>query len=278
MISMVATLQQSGDLKPGSSGRRRSFVAILLVVILFAFFAFLLRSYVGLKVQNDSKLHTLEHLLTDMQSLRPGISSYDEAMGLAKRYDARQPTEFTPCTRDQCTLEMHVTWTGSNRVVAILLGNRILSRLGIHFWEARGWVVIEKSIVTSYGAQIAVEDPEAGHLWHEATWTLFQEIPKIDEAQEKQFLRNFDPTRDKSPDFLVNWTNSRYADRVESLDARVSIRATDEQRHAAEDFNLKCLTQKGDCSNVCGLLPGAARYYNQGLSAAEFSFRHPRCD
>ncbi|HEY6251485.1 MAG TPA: hypothetical protein VI685_16120 [Candidatus Angelobacter sp.] len=175
-------------------------------------------------------------------------------------------------------LEMHITWIDANTALTTVLGHRLLSQFGIHVWEARGWIVIEKSTVTSYGAQIAVEDPEAGQLWHEATWTLFEEIPRVDEAQEKQFLRNFDPTRDRSPDFLVNWTNFPHADRLESLDARISIRATDDQRHAGEDFNLKCLSKKGDCASVCDLLPGAARYYNDGLGAEGLTLPHPRCE
>lgn len=274
----MAVLPQAGSLEPRASKRRRRFATILFALILLVLSVSLLRSYAGLKAQTASKLHRFQAMLMDIQSLRPGVSSFDEAMHIAKRNSARQPTEFAPCTRDQCTLEMNTTWSDAKGVLASLLGDRLLSQLGIHVWQARGWIVIEHSVVTSYGAQIAVEDPEAEHLWHEATWTLFQEIPRVDEAQQKQFLRNFDSTRDQSPDFLVNWTNSRHADRLESLDARISIRATDEQRHAAEDFNLKCLTKRGDCSSVCQLLPGAARYYNNGLGAEEPTFPHPRCE
>lgn len=273
---MVTTPQQSGKLKPRSSLGRRVRAAVLSAAILFALFAVLQRSYAGLKAQAASRLQRLQSMLMDIRSLRPGVSSFDEALKIAHENKGRPLLAFGPCTSDQCTLEMNAS--SAESALAVLLGGRLLGQLGMHAWQARGWIAIEKHIVTSYGAQIAVQDPEHTDLWHEATWTLFQEIPQVDEAQEEQFLRNFDPTHDRSRDFLVNWTNSRYADRVELLDARVSVRATDSQRHAAEDFNLKCLIAKGDCSSACDLLPGAARYYNESLGVDQSTLPHPNCN
>ena len=274
---MSDTLQQSEKCRPPWSTRHRVLTAILCAAILFTLGTLFLRSYFALKAQTASRLHKLEGMLVDLKNLSPRISSFEDAMRIGQRNNMNESTKLKPCTRDQCMLEIHISWSDDRGLATTLLGHHLLSQLGIHVWEAWGWIVIEKNIVTSVGAQIAVEDPESRHRWHEATWTLFQEIPRVDEGEEKQFLRNFDPSHDASPDFLVNWTNFPYADRLESLDARLSVRATQGQRHAAEDFNLKCLTSKGDCSNVCDLLPGAARLYNERLRAGGWLSQGPQC-
>jgi hypothetical protein len=223
-----------------------------------------------LRILIISKVHKFEHILQEVEGLKPGVSSFGQAMQIANRYGADRTAGDLPCSPEKCWLEMHVSWFDPSAPPTTHLGDSLLGHLGIHFWAATSWIEIEGNVVTSYGAQIATEGSKSDHLWHEATWTLFQTIPPVDESQEKQFLRNFHLSRDKSPEFFVNWTDFNG---IEDLNARISIRATKEQRHAAQDFNLKCLSRFGDCSNVCSLLPGAARDYNEKWSAAGVSLR-----
>lgn len=241
-------------------------------------FPFLVAFYLGLWVLIESKVYRLRHLLADLKALQPGVSSFDDAARIGKKYGADKPTKEAPCTREKCSLAMSITWCNPQWIPTNYIDNRFLNRLGIHFWTAEGWIEVNKNRVTSLGASIAVEKPYPQHLWHEATWEMHQQIPPVNPSDEKEFRKNFDPKYDRSPEFLVNWTGSHIADREEWLYARTSGRATDEQRHAAEDFNLKCLTRWGACWSVCDILPGAARYYNQGLSTVDLFFPHPRCD
>lgn len=168
---------------------------------------------------------------------------------------------------------MKITWFDRAEPPVDGRDNGWLGWLGIHFWSAWSSIEINKGVVTSCGAEVVIEGSDSRHLRHEASWSLFQTIPKVDESQEKQFLRNFNPNRDPSPELLIDWTDFN---RVESLDARISIRASNQQVRIAEGFNLKCLTKFGDCSSARDLLPEAARYYNAHLSSSPLTFSQPK--
>jgi hypothetical protein len=235
--------------------------------------AVLLVSYVGLRIFIIYKVHKLEHMLRDFGSLKPGVSSFDDAIRIGKKYGADQPTQWEPCTHEKCMVSIAITWCNPERIPTNHLDNFFSRWLGIHFWTGDGWIEVEQGIVMSYGASVGIEGPDPEHRWHEATWETSQEIPPVDPSEEKEFRKNYDPKYDRSRELLVDWTESPHGNRIEWLYARTSVRATDEQRHAAQDFDLKCLTRFGDCSNVCSLLPGAAQYYKEKLSAAGLSFR-----
>ena len=254
--------------------RRRRRVSKILLLIL----AVVLASYAGLWVFIESKVFKVRHMLMDLETLKPYGSSFDDAVRIGRKYGADKPTAEAPCTREKCSLALRITWCDPQWIPTTHIYNRLFNRFGIHFWTAVGWIDVQQNQVTSYGASIAVEGPDPQHLWHEASWETFQEIPPVNPSDQKEFRRNFDPKYDRSPEFLVNWTNSHIADREEWLYARTSIRSTDAQRRAAQDFNLKCLTKWGNCSSVCELLPGATRYYVRGLGGGELPFPHPRCD
>ena len=251
---------------PGKHQRMLIRIFSILVTVLLA-------SYVGLRIFMISKVHKLEHLLQEMEGLKPGISSFDDAMRIGKKYGADPPTLWEPCTREKCTVSIGISWYNPHGIPANHIDNYLFNRLGVHFWTADGWIEVEQNRVTLYGASVGVEGSDPEHRWHEATWETSQEIPPVNPSEEKEFRKNYDPKYDRSPEFLVDWTDSPHGGRTEWLYARTSTRATNEQRHAAQDFDLKCLSRFGDCSNVCGLLPGAARYYSEKLSAAGLSFR-----
>ena len=232
--------------------------------ILAVILCVLLGSYVGLKAFIVHRVHKLEHMLSDVESLKPGVSSSDEATRIAEKYAAK-PSSQGPCSPQNCRLEMHVSWFDPSGAPVSHEDNWVLNRLGIHFWSAGSWIEVHNNVVTSCGAEVGIEGTDSDHIRHEASWSLFPYIPKVDESQEKQFLRNFNPDRDPSPELLVDWTDFN---RVENLDARISMRATDRQVRIAEGFNLKCLTTIGDCSSARDLLPEAARYYTAHLSSA----------
>jgi hypothetical protein len=246
--------------------------------VLLLLLAFIAASFVGVKILIMVKVRKLHHMLVELQSLKPGISSFDDAIRIGKEYGADKPAEWAPCTREKCTVAMGVTWCNPGWIPTNHIDNRLFNRLGIHFWTADGWIEVEQNRVILYGASVGVEGPDLEHRWHEATWETSREIPLVNPSDEKEFRKNYDPKHDRSPEFLVDWTDSPHGDRAEWLYAHTSTRATDAQHHAAQDFDLKCLTRFGDCSSVCDLLPGAARYYNDGLSTAELSFPHPHCD
>ena len=246
--------------------------------ILLLLLVLLLASFAGFKIFISSKMQKLEHMLADVQNLKPGISSKDEAMHIAAKYAAQKSNKRLPCSEDKCTLEMHVTWCDPDMSGTNALDDWIWSHLGIHCWEAWSWIIVENKVVTATGAEIDVEGSGPQPRWHEANWSLDEQIPTVDEQEEKQFLHNFDPRRDESPNFLVDWAGPGHTNRMEILYARISTHSTAEQRHAAQDFNLKCLTKWGDCSSVCELLPEATRYYNRGLGVDELPSPHPRCN
>src|SRR5215472_17872363 len=87
VIVMVATLRQLVNPKP-DSGRRRMLVAILYAAILFTLVTLFLRSYAGLKAQTASRRQKLEHMLMDIKTLSPGVSSFDDAMRIGGRNNA----------------------------------------------------------------------------------------------------------------------------------------------------------------------------------------------
>src|SRR5215471_1389176 len=172
--------------------------------ILLLLLVLLLASFAGLKIFISSKIQKSEHMLADVQNLKPGISSRGEAMRIAAKY-AGQPSKRLPCSEDKCTLEMHVTWCDPDMSGTNALDDWIWSHLGIHCWEAWSWIIVENKVVTATGAEIDVEGSGPQPRWHEANWSLDEQIPAVDEQEEKQFLHNFDPRRDESPNFLVDW-------------------------------------------------------------------------
>jgi len=245
--------------------------------ILLLILALLVVYFVGLKIFINLKIQKLEHMLADVQSLRPGISSRGEAMRIAAKY-AGQPGKRLPCSEQTCTLEMHVTWCDPDIGAANALDDWIWSRLGIHCWEGWSWIIVENKVVTATGAQLSVEGAGPQPRWHETDWSLDEVIPQVNVQEEKQFLHNFDPKWDGSPNFLVDWTGPGHTNRREILYARIGTHATAEQRRAAQNFNLKCLTKWGNCSSVCDLLPDATRYYVRGLGGGELPFPYPHCN
>ena len=135
--------------------------------ILLLILALLLVCFIGLKIFINLKIQKLEHMLADVQSLRPGISSRGEAMRIAAKYPG-QPGKRLPCSEQTCTLEMHVTWCDPDISVTNALDDLIFSRLGIHCWEGWSWIIVEKKVVTATGAQLSVEGAGPQPRWHEA--------------------------------------------------------------------------------------------------------------
>jgi hypothetical protein len=243
-------------LKPDSSKKRWRRLGLVFLPLLLL----LVLSAVGLKMFINSRVHKLQHLMAEIQSLRPGVSSFEDAMRIARKYGAEKPSARFPCSVEKCILRINVTWCDPNTVPTNHLDNSLLNSIGIHFWDAWGWIELEKSVVIGDGAGLSVEGPPF-HLWHEAGWSLETEIPKVDEHEQKQFLHNFNPEHDETPAFLVDWAGSGHVDLAEILYVRMSVHANGEQRRAAQEFNVNCLTKWGDCSSVRQLLPGAAQYY-----------------
>src|SRR5215471_15130482 len=88
-----------------SKGRWFRVRRILLLVL-----AFMLASYVGLWVFIESKVFKLRHMLMDLETLKPGVSSFDDAVRIGRKYGVGRPTAEAPCTRAKCSLALRITW------------------------------------------------------------------------------------------------------------------------------------------------------------------------
>jgi hypothetical protein len=209
--------------------------------------------------------HIALGLLGEVRNLKIGQSTTADVLPIVHRYGGVGATDgpgHVPCPPDNCSYFLHLTpldGEGHGRIIlaAYEVAGNILNWEGTRYLGIRPWfvgsvVTLENGKVKDYSGSVLVGGP-CQKLLH-AGWEVAQDFPNHGHSGE--------PWPNKVSDSLmIQWHGVTSYQSGEGIQAYLTPAATVEERQAAFDINMDCLTRMGNgCFLLRDILPEGVRW------------------
>ena len=210
------------------------------------------------------QVHIARQMIGDLRTLRLGQSTTADVLPIVHRYAGTGSTSGpsgAPCPPDNCSYFMHVvplSGEGHGRIMlwirekaGDLMNLEGTRYLGIRPWFASGSVTLENGKVKDYGASVIVGGP-CEKLLH-ASWEVAEDFPELGHGEKWPNM--------VSDNLMIQWHSVISYESGEGLTAYLRPPATPEERQAAFNLNMDCLTRMGNgCFLLSDILPDGVRW------------------
>jgi len=245
----------------------RTLASLLLVAVILP-----LAGIWYLKRASSERAGRIEALSHDVQSLRVGASTYQQARAIAERYGtARFENDWgiRDCADgyfEKCVYQISIKSPVMNKWGRTM---PLVSRLGLRPWSCYAHIFINDGKVAEYSFSTIFKS-KGGQ------WRGFG-------AEEYKSLSERAVEASMSGSYLVSRNDIVITDERNglgfSLDSSLTPESSQEERRRAWHFELQCLAGNG-CNEICDVMPEAWRdfYINRGqLDVQKYGERYMFC-
>ncbi len=225
------------------------------------------------RTQISSAVVRAENLFLDLQKLRVGASSYQEAKHVADKYGTSRYEShwgILDCSDGYFENCAYVIPVHKPAMRKLLTWAPSILRLGMKYWNGSAFISIKDGAVQGYSFSVVFESTDG--QWRGFGAEEASELPET--AVQAVISKSYVVSRH---DVVMsgNWGGKGF-----ELESSVTPQASQSERQRAWHFRFGCLSQSSGCEEICDALPDAWRdfYSVRGrFDAEKFGSRYMFC-